>query len=198
MARKPAIGSPRGEGGDGGDGQKTPLFTIDFEKDAVEERVKLPRELEEPEQIDKNFFSLEANPAAAAKVSVACMQIHLLNLVSWPEYKWIWGKKCIQFGWWTFCFPYLYIYRRICTRSYYLQVCHPTIKEIFAAILECLKQTLSPALLALLVQKKFSQFLAVIQIVLVNCLREKGVKLLHMLSFGIKEQVHCSNWVRIN
>ena len=193
MASKP--GKPPAAGG--GDGVDRPLFTIDFEKSA-EPRPKLPRELEEPEQIDANFYSLQADLSAAAKVNIQCQSIHLLNLVSWPEVKTIWGKKCYKIGWWTICFPWPYIYRRVCTRSYYLQICHPTVGDVLAAIIDCLKQTLSPALLALLIQKKFAEFLAVIKIVLLNCLQQKGVELLHMFSFGIKEQVTCTNWQLIN
>jgi hypothetical protein len=194
MASKPPKESPI-EGG--GDGRKTPLFTIDFEKSA-EPRPPLPKELEQPEQYGPKYYSVQADLAAAAKIGIACEQIHLLNLVSWPEIKTIWGKKCFKVGWWTVCIPWPYIYRRVCTRSYYLQICHPTIGDVVAAIIDCLRKTLSPALLSLLIQGKFSQFLSIVQMLLLNCLQQKGVELLHMFSFGIKEQVTCTNWQQIN
>jgi hypothetical protein len=179
-----------------GDGRKTPLFTIDFEK-SLEPRPPLPRELEEPEQFGPRYYSVQADLAAAAKIGIQCEQIHLLNLMSWPEFRTIWGKKCYKVGWWTVCIPWPYIYRRVCTRSYYLQVCHPTVGDAIGAIIDCLKQTLSPALLSLLIQGKFSQFLSIVQQVMLNCLQQKGVQLLHMFSFGIKEQVTCTNWQAI-
>lgn len=186
MASRPPAG--------GGGATEGPLFTIDFEKHAVDQRRELPRELAEAETFDQNYFSLQADLPAAARLSIACNQIHLLNLVSWPEFKTIWGKRCYKVGWWTVCIPWPYIYKRVCTRSYYLQVCHPTIAEIMAAIIDCLKKSLSEALLALLIQKKFDVFLNVLRIVLVNCLQQKGVKLLDQLSIGITEQVNCTNW----
>ncbi|TMJ19215.1 MAG: hypothetical protein E6G92_05280 [Alphaproteobacteria bacterium] len=187
---------PGGPGGIRGE-VEGPLFTIDFEKHAVERPRELPRELAEAELFDENFFSLQADTNEAAKVSIACQQVHLLNLVSWPEFKTVWGKRCYKVKWWTVCIPWPYIYKRVCTRSYYLQICHPTIGEIMAAILDCLKKSLSEALLALLIQKKFDVFLNVLRIVLVNCLQQKGVKLLEQLSVGIKEQVNCTNWQEV-
>jgi hypothetical protein len=62
------------------------------------------------------------------------------------------------------------------------------------AILDCLRKSLSEALLALLIQKKFDAFLTVLGTVLVNCLQQKGVKLLEQLTLGIREEVSCSAW----
>jgi hypothetical protein len=185
-------------GGDDGGRRATegPLFTIDFEK-TVERTRELPLALSEPEQIDDRFFSIQADTAAAAKLGIQCQIIHLLNLVSWPEYRTIWGKRCYKVKWWTVCIPWPYIYRRVCTRSYFLQVCHPTLAEIMATILDCLKKALSEAMLALLIQKKIDAFLTVLRIVLLNCLQQKGVKLLEQFSIGIKEQVDCSSWQEI-
>jgi hypothetical protein len=185
MATKAGAG-----GGDGG--REQPIIALDFAQ-SLETRRALPAELLDYDD-NQQFISLEADLPAAAKMAIQCQSIFLVQIANWPELKTVWEKKCWKVGWWTFCINVPRVYRRICTHSYYLQICHPGLQDIITVVKECLKQALTPALMALLLQKQLSAFLSVLKSELISCLKAKGVKLLEQFSLGLKEEVSCSAW----
>lgn len=185
MATKP--------GGSGGDrGREEPIITLDYAQ-SIEVRRELPAALLD-EDDNPHFISMEADLPAAAKMAIQCQQIFLAQIANFPELKTVWEKKCWKIGWWTYCINVPRLYRRVCTRRYFLQVCHPTLADIIEVLKECLKQALGQALLALLMQKQFTVFLNVLRQVLVACLKEKGKKLADQISIGLKEELSCSPW----
>jgi hypothetical protein len=185
MATRPGKG-----GGDGG--REQPIVTLDFAQ-SLDARRELPAALLDHDD-NPQFISLEADVAEAARMAIQCQQIFLVQVANWPEVKVIWERRCWKVKWWTVCTNVPRVYRRECTRRYYLQVCHPTLPDIIDAVRECLVQALTQALLALLLQKQFTVFLNVLRSTLLACLREKGKKLVDQLSIGLKEEVNCSPW----
>lgn len=167
------------------------IFTIDYDKalEAEEADRRLPPDDDDEEP---DYLSIEAT-STAIRGSI-CHWFTLLTINNIPDVKLIWVKKCWKVGWVKFCIKVPKLYRRKCTITYQMQVCHPDLDAIRKHVLICLKAALASGVAALLMQGKMSQALAAMRSQLHRCLTKRKVGNLDDLKVGIKRSKSCSSW----